>query len=148
MHSNEKRKLLIDEIINLCHQKNWWDALEKYNDYIKDSNWLWKHYDHLFNYQINKCGMCRKMKYTVDFFKDQLTCTNEKCSFYLIFNCDLPIKSFECYYCVVNLPFQMCELARRLDEGKFSFFFCLHSCVNKACGMKILPLDHEVVFSF
>ena len=23
---------------------------------------MWKQYDTLFNYQINKCGFCRKMK--------------------------------------------------------------------------------------
>ena len=55
-------------------------------------------YDTLFNYQINKCGFCRKMKQAIVKQKwseseqypliNKLTCVNENCIFYLIFYSD------------------------------------------------------------
>ena len=59
---NNKRKQMIDNIIQLCIKKEWWEASEQFDDYLMKTCELWKQYDTLFNYQINKCGFCRVMK--------------------------------------------------------------------------------------
>ena len=53
---------MIRDIIELCIKKQWWEADELFEKYLKNCYELWKQYDTLFNYQFNKCGFCRKMK--------------------------------------------------------------------------------------
>ena len=83
---NNQRKQIIDSVINLCVKKQWWEAKELFDKYLKESYELWKQYDTLFNYQHNKCGFCRKMKQAMVKQKwseaerypliDKLTCVN------------------------------------------------------------------------
>ena len=96
---NNQRKQLIDSAINLCVKKQWWEAEELFDKYLKNNCYeLWKQYDTLFNFQFNKCGFCRKMKQAVVKQRwseaerypmiNRLTCVNDDCNFYLVFNCD------------------------------------------------------------
>ena len=95
---NNQRKQLIDSVIQLCVKKQWCEAVELYNKYLKICYELWKQYDTLFNYKINKCGFCRKMKQAIVKQRwseaehypmiNRLTCVNKDCKFYLIFYCD------------------------------------------------------------
>ena len=90
---------MIDDIIDLCCKKQWCQATELFDKYPKQCHELWTHYDTLFNYQINKCGMCRRMKQAIVKQRwsdaesypliNRLTCVNKDCSFYLIFNSDI-----------------------------------------------------------
>ena len=52
---NNQRKQIIDDIIELCVKKQWCEANEICEKYLKNCSELWKQYDTLFNYQINKC---------------------------------------------------------------------------------------------
>ena len=95
---NNQRKQTIDSVIQLCIKKQWCDANELFEKYTNQCYNLWKQYDTLFNYQINKCGFCRKMKQALVKQKwsdadqypliNKLTCVNEDCIFYLIFYSD------------------------------------------------------------
>ena len=96
---NNQRKQLIDSVIILCVKKQWWEAEELFDKYLKNNCYeLWKQYDTLFNFQFNKCGFCRKMKQAIVRQRwseaerypmiNQLTCVNNDCQFYLVFNCD------------------------------------------------------------
>ena len=96
---NNQRKQMIDDIIELCIKKQWWEADELFEKYLKNCYELWKQYDTLFNYQINKCGFCRKMKQAIVKQNwseaerypliNRLTCVNKDCLFYLVFNSDI-----------------------------------------------------------
>ena len=59
---NNQRKQLIDDVIDLSIKKQWCNAHELYEKYLKNCYELWKQYDTLFNFQFNRCGFCRKMK--------------------------------------------------------------------------------------
>ena len=93
-----QRKQIIDSVIQLCIKKQWWEAEELFDKYLKQCYEFWKQYDTLFNYQINKCGFCRKMKQAIVKQRwseseqypliNKLTCVNENCIFYLIFYSD------------------------------------------------------------
>ena len=95
---NNQRKQIIDSVIQLCIKKQWWEAEELFDKYLKQCYEFWKQYDTLFNYQINKCGFCRKMKQAIVKQRwseseqypliNKLTCLNENCIFYLIFYSD------------------------------------------------------------
>ena len=96
---NNQRKRMIDDIIELCIKKQWFQARDLFDKYLLECRELWKQYDTLFNYQFNKCGMCRRMKQAIVKQKwsdaedypliNQLACLNKNCSFYLIFNSDI-----------------------------------------------------------
>ena len=96
---NNQRKQMIKRIIKLCIKKQWWEAEELFDKYLINCYELWKQYDTLFNYQINKCGFCRKMKQAIVKQKwseserypmiNRLTCVNDDCIFYCIFNSDI-----------------------------------------------------------
>ena len=93
--NNNQRKQLIDDVIQLCIKKQWCEAEALFDKYLSLTYDLWKQYDTLFNYQINKCGFCRKMKRAIVKQKwseaeqypliNRLTCVNDECQFYLIF---------------------------------------------------------------
>ena len=95
---NNERKQLINSVISLCVKKQWCDADERFDKYLKNCYNEWKQYDTLFNYQYNKCGFCRKMKQALVKQKwseaerypmiNRLTCVNKDCNFYLVFYCD------------------------------------------------------------
>ena len=90
-----QRKQMVNDVIDLCIKKQWWEAEELFDKYLKESYELWRQYDTLFNYQRNKCGYCRKMKRALVKQKwseaerypmiDKLTCVNDECVFYLVF---------------------------------------------------------------
>ena len=96
---NSQRKRVIDDIIDLSIKKQWYQAKRLFNEYVIQHHELWKQYDTLFNYQINKCGFCRKMKRAIvkqnwseaELYPliNRLTCVNKDCSFYLVFNSDI-----------------------------------------------------------
>ena len=93
---NNQRKQLIDSIIKLCINNEWWDAEQQFDEYLQKTRQLWKQYDTHLNYQFNKCGFCRKMKKAIVKQRwsnseqyplvNRLTCVNEDCIFYLVFN--------------------------------------------------------------
>ena len=56
---NNQRKQLIDSVINLCIKKQWQEAEELFDKYLKNCYELWKQYDTLFNYQINRCNIVK-----------------------------------------------------------------------------------------
>ena len=95
---NNKRKQMIDSVINLCIKKQWSEAENLFDKYLKNNYELWKQYDTLFNFKINRCGYCRKMKQALvkqrwseaELYPmiNKLTCVNDNCLFYLIFYCD------------------------------------------------------------
>ena len=95
---NNQRKNMIDSVIQLSIKKQWCEAHVLFDKYLTQCYELWKQYDSLFNYQINKCGFCRKMKQAIVKQKwseaehypmvNRLTCVNKDCTFYLIFYCD------------------------------------------------------------
>ena len=95
---NNKRKRMVDDVISLCIKKQWCEAEELFNKYLKSCFELWKQYDTLFNYKKNKCGYCTKMKQALVKQRwseaerypmiDMLTCVNNDCLFYLVFYCD------------------------------------------------------------
>ena len=95
---NNQRKQLIDDVIQLCIKKQWCEAESLFEKYLMETYKLWEQYDTLFNYQINKCGFCRKMKRAIVKQKwseaerysliNRLTCVNDECQFYLIFYSD------------------------------------------------------------
>ena len=85
---------MIDDIIELCIKKQWWEADELFEKYLKNCYELWKQYDTLFNYQINKCGFRAIVKQNWSEAEqypliNRLTCVNENCLFYLVFNSDI-----------------------------------------------------------
>ena len=88
---NSQRKRIINDIVDLCSTKQFDQAKKLFDQYVIQCHGLWKHYETLFNYQINKCGMCRRMKQAIvksnadNPLINRLTCVNENCSFYLIF---------------------------------------------------------------
>ena len=96
---NNQRKQMIRDIIELFIKKQWWEADELFEKYLKNCYELWKQYDTLFNYQFNKCGFCRKMKRAIVKQNwseaerypliNRLTCVNKDCLFYLVFNSDI-----------------------------------------------------------
>ena len=93
-----QRKQIVNSVIDLCVKKQWWEAEELFDKYLKETYELWKQYDTLLNYQRNKCGFCRKMKQALvkqtwsdaDRYPiiDKLTCVNKECIFYLVFRSD------------------------------------------------------------
>ena len=99
---NSQRKRVIDDIIDLSIKKQWYQAKRLFNEYVIQHHELWKQYDTLFNYQINKCGMCGRLKQAIVKRSDakfnplinRLTCVNENCSFYLIFYSDSKKENF------------------------------------------------------
>ena len=56
---------MINDIIDLCIKKQWYQARDLFDEYVIQCHELWKEYDTLFNYQINKCGMCCRMKQAI-----------------------------------------------------------------------------------
>ena len=90
---------MINSIVKLCIKKQWQQANELFDKYLKDCHGLWEQYDTLYNYQINKCGYCRKMKRAIVKQKwseseqypliNRLTCVNYECVFYLVFYSDI-----------------------------------------------------------
>ena len=85
---------MIDDIIELCIKRQWWEADELFEKYLKNCYELWKQYDTLFNYQINKCEFRAIVKQNWSEAEqypliNRLTCVNENCLFYLVFNSDI-----------------------------------------------------------
>ena len=96
---NNQRKRIVDDIIQLCVKKQWCNAEELCKKYLDECRDLWKQYDTIFNYKFNRCGFCRNMKQAIVKPKwseaeqyplySRLTCVNQQCTFYLVFNSDI-----------------------------------------------------------